>query len=140
MTLDGIREAATKQQSLLPGYDGPISVTFILPGRWGKGTKLLAGKGSPRGECVSELEGSVVCMFDAAEVVAWCDKMTAATTPLWIAMSDRHPTDADRANGWVWAWVPGFGLDQIGGIVSTATHWLPGTLPEPTCGPAKEAT
>ena len=63
-----------------------------------------------------------------------------ATSCEWIPMSARHPTDSDRdANGYVWAWVPGFGVDQMGGIVSAVTYWKPGRCERPECGPTTKA-
>ena len=57
----------------------------------------------------------------------------------WIAMAERHPTAADRdENGYVWCWCPEYGQPEpMGGIVSAATHWLPGTLTMPTQPPDK---
>ena len=74
MNLNDIRRAAQRQLDLTQSAANTV-VTFVLPGKWGTGKKRLAGRRGPSGDCVSEMAGSVLVAFDAAQVIAFCDAL-----------------------------------------------------------------
>ncbi len=52
-------------------------MAMFVPGQWPAGgdKKRLAGRqGGPLGQCISEEEDGVICVFDAQEVLAWALK------------------------------------------------------------------
>jgi|GEM_PF-2802362 len=57
----------------VPRQETTAEVGLILPGRWGKrDTRLLAGRGSPRGQIVSDMgPRGIMVFFNAMDVLAW---------------------------------------------------------------------
>jgi hypothetical protein len=65
--------AAKKQQDLTGKKDAAVS--FIIPGPWPpSGTKRLAKRQGPVGQCVAEYEDACLCLFKADAVIKWCSK------------------------------------------------------------------
>lgn len=64
--------AAYKQQQLTGRKDADVSI--FVRGNWSDGGKFLAGRGSPKGQCMAEYEDGCLCLFKANELIAYVSK------------------------------------------------------------------
>lgn len=70
-TLNELAKAAIDSLNDSPLSDG--SVILEMSGKWGASKRrYLAGPKSPQGDVIQEKPGSVMVLFSALDLLAWC--------------------------------------------------------------------
>ena len=58
----------------------PPTISINMPGEWGKSIEVqLAGKNSPTGTIVQSFHGGVTALFDAVDILAYCEAWKTRT-------------------------------------------------------------